>query len=433
MEETFKNIKKIRAHIKDMFLKLTAKKDIVNGYYIQYVEKNKKNKLFGLDSFHFQSKLIELEYKHLHDEYLFMDNRIYCDYYKLYGMVSSFCKQNFKSEYKFVNYPVYKDLEPYRVYDFETINNIHYNIIDLIQFIQNSIKNANDEIIRDKNRLKTGLNIENYIHNLEYNNNILISNIKLYENYLKSYHIYHMDFLKKLSDKISLFWRQLSNNMQVNDETLTQEFKDTDTELKTVDELFKNEITKNDEIINIDTDNFRELKNILNDLKVEIIENEDEIIIENKEEPRQRYIEDKREIEEPKKQNNKKEESCILREQINEPRDNSKSKVDFSLNEPILLEEYIYEKKIDNPIQYVNNKDENNVKDLEKETVHITSSFINNCDIEPRDIAIERNAFIPEISVENILDKDFVGIKEPVETIENILDNEKKKRRRKKK
>jgi hypothetical protein len=446
MEESFKNIKKLRAHIKDMFLNLTAKNDVVSSYYIQYVEKNKKNKMFGLDSFHFQSKLIELEYKHLHDEYLFMDNRIYCDYYKLYGMVATFCKQNFKTDYKFVMYPVYKDLDPYRAYDFETINNIHYNIIDLIQFIQTSIKNGEDEINRDKNRLKTGLNLENYIHNLEYKNNILISNVQLYENYLNSYHIYHMNFLKKLSDKISLFWKQLSNGMQVNDETLSQEFreiKDNETELKTADEILnilndnlnnnlvtetltetleKKDINQMDEVIKqTNNETVKETeKEPENETKKEIDEILDEpVLIENKdteeiietediEEPRQRGVENSREIE-SKENDTSQEESVLV--SITETNDNSN--FNLSLNEPVLLEEQIYN-KIDN----VDNVDKN-------DNVHIIPEFVNEKrEDETRDSAIERNAMIPEVSIENLLNNEFVGIKEP---------EPKKKRRNKKK
>jgi hypothetical protein len=444
MEETFKNIKKLRAHIKDMFLNLTAKKDVVSSYYIQYVEKNKKNKMFGLDSFHFQSKLIELEYKHLHDEYLFMDNRIYCDYYKLYGMVATFCKQNFKTDYKFVSYPVYKDLDPYRAYDFETINNIHYNIIDLIQFIQTSIKNGEDEINRDKNRLKTGLNLENYIHNLEYRNNILISNVQLYENYLNSYHIYHMNFLRKLSDKISLFWRQLSNNMQVNDETLSQEFKEikeNDTELKTADELLKNEIVneqplsvvkesveetleesviieneitdkdnQDNKLINQETKEEDDIEEITEEMTEEMTQNEIENEIEiEKEEPRQRglrYFENTREIEE-KESHTTEEESNVVSSAFDDTRETSS--VNLSLNDPVLLEEKIYD------------------KEDKEDTVHIRPDFINEIkEEEIRDVAIERNAMIPEVCVENIINEEFIGIKESVVVTEN-----KKKRKKK--
>ncbi len=214
MEERFNQIKTIRFEIKDSFAKLTAKKDTVRGYYIQYIEKNKKNKMFGLDSFHFQSKLIDLEYKHLNEHYIFIDNRIYCDYYKLYNILIAFYKQNFKTDFKHRNYPIYKDLEPFKQYDFDDINNIHYDIIEMIQHAYAIISQNNEEIKTDQQKLKSGFNIDNYVHNHIYKNMLLQTNINLYENYLNSYHIYHMDFLKNLLDKLGLFKNQLSTNVR---------------------------------------------------------------------------------------------------------------------------------------------------------------------------------------------------------------------------
>jgi hypothetical protein len=446
MEETFKNIKKIRAHIKDMFLSLTAKKEIVNSCYLQYIDKNKKNKMFGLDSFHFQSKLIELEYKHLHDEYLFMDNRIYCDYYKLYGIVSAFCKHNFKTDYKFIVYPVYKDLEPYRVYDFDTINNIHYNIIDLFNHIQIIIKNREDEINKDRTNMKTGLNLDNYIYNLEYKNNILISNVKLYENYLNSYHIYHMKFLRKLNDKIFLYWNQLSNNIKINNEPITSELNNT-TQLKSVDDILKNEtenslcneninntinsfedfseelenilIEKDFQVINkqlyktqnIEKEEFEQLEdipeketyqdNLNEEQQVELMEElvEEFVKVPITEEPRQRYEENISKINSQESDKTTKE-SFMVSSEFNETIETTG--INLYLNEPVLVEEI-------------------------NESVHITPDFMNdNIDKEQqRDSALERNYMIPEILEDNLLNSEFIGIKESVV-------NENKKKRKKK-
>lgn len=95
MEAGFEDIKKIRTEIKDYFEKFKKKKDQMRIYYKKYIEKNKKNDMFGLDSFHFQSKLLEFESKHLNDQYLLIDNRIYCDYYKLYEMIRVFHMKTF--------------------------------------------------------------------------------------------------------------------------------------------------------------------------------------------------------------------------------------------------------------------------------------------------------------------------------------------------
>ena len=226
MDEGFNKIKNIRFEIKDTLAKLTAKKDTVRGYYIQYIEKNKKNKMFGLDSFHFQSKLIELEYKQLNEHYIFIDNRIYCDYYKLYNILIVLYNQKFKTYTKQRNYPIYKYLEPFKQYDFDDINNIHYEIIEMIQHAYVLVSQNNDEINFDTQKLKSGFNIDNYVHNNIYKNTILLTNINLYEKYLNSYHIYHMNFLKNLLEKMGLFQKHLSTDLIT--ETIVEPAKKTD-------------------------------------------------------------------------------------------------------------------------------------------------------------------------------------------------------------
>ena len=55
----FNQIKEIRLKIKNKIKKIQEIKDIIKTNYINYIKKEKKE-FFGLDSFHFQNKVIEL-------------------------------------------------------------------------------------------------------------------------------------------------------------------------------------------------------------------------------------------------------------------------------------------------------------------------------------------------------------------------------------
>ena len=147
MEAGFEDIKKERTEIKYFFERFKKKKEQMRSYYKEYIEKNKKNNMFGLDSFHFQSKLLELESTHLTEQYLLIDNRIYCDYYKLYEMIRVFHKKTFKIETQKRVYPIYKDLEPLKSYRFEDINHIHYDIIEMINQAYKIIEDTKNEIM----------------------------------------------------------------------------------------------------------------------------------------------------------------------------------------------------------------------------------------------------------------------------------------------
>lgn len=185
--------------------------------YKEYIEKNKANKtnkVFGLDSFYYQSRLFDLELKQLKEHYSFVNNRIYCDYYKLYGMVKTFYKENFKLEPKKRNYMPYKDLEPFKQYEFSDSMNLNQDILDMIQTSMAIIYKKEEEEVIDIHTLKR-INIDNYIYNNRYNNESLKTKVELYEKYLNSYHIYHMSFLIHLLDKIRLLFGQNTQTMNM--------------------------------------------------------------------------------------------------------------------------------------------------------------------------------------------------------------------------
>ena len=216
IEKKFEEIKSIRAFIKNTFKTLTEKHIEIKSQYKTYIDANRKCEY--LDSFYFQIKLLDYDYDTTNKLYNYIDNRIYCDYYKLFVIIYSFFKLNFKTEksemiLKNTKYPIYKDLEPYKIYDFDTINDIHQDIIRLIEYINKIIQQNEDEIKTHQSKLSSGINIDNYIHNLEYHNNIIVNNVNLYKKYLSAYHTYHLSFLSNLNSKLNCIHEQLDNDI----------------------------------------------------------------------------------------------------------------------------------------------------------------------------------------------------------------------------
>ena len=132
----FDQIKEVRLKIKQSIAKIDDIKDSIKENYKQYITRETQY-YFGLDSFHFQNKAIELEHANVLELYHFIDNRIYGDYYKLFSMIVTELKthlqesqlDNVKEIKHLQNYPIYKDLEPFKKYDFDLINQIHQDII----------------------------------------------------------------------------------------------------------------------------------------------------------------------------------------------------------------------------------------------------------------------------------------------------------------
>ena len=178
-----------------------------HAQYKEYLEKNKTHKVFGLDSFNYQTRLFDLEMKQVKEQYAFVNNRIYCDYYKLYGMVKTFYKENFKLEPKKRNYMPYKDLEPFKPFEFLDSMNLNQDIVEMIQKSFDIVRKKEEEVSIGNHSIHRH-NLDNYILNHRYNNDSLKTKVELYEKYLHSYHIYHMAFLSNLLEKVQMLFRQ---------------------------------------------------------------------------------------------------------------------------------------------------------------------------------------------------------------------------------
>ena len=222
----FDNLKETRLKIKQRFNEIDIIKNAIKQNYIQYIEQENTN-FFGLDSFHFQNKAIELEYENMLHLYHFIDNRIYGDYYKLFLMISESLRDQLSESqlYKLKelqhleNYPMYKDLEPFKIYEFDLINQIHQDIILVLTNVKEMVLENDVAIHEHQKHLKLGMNIDNYVINQQYKNHHLKLSNDLHENYLQVFHTYHDTWLKKYYEKLDLFFKQISHHRE---ETIEQ-------------------------------------------------------------------------------------------------------------------------------------------------------------------------------------------------------------------
>ena len=140
-EKNFQTVKQLRINLNNIFIEIDEKIKILNEIYNEVVKcHTDKNYTIGLDSFYFQNKLLQLEYVNMQGVFNFIDNRIYCEYYKLHRMLFDFINHEIKEKtivdkllISHKKYPMYKDLEPTKIYDFNVT-------IEIKNTIQHSIK-----------------------------------------------------------------------------------------------------------------------------------------------------------------------------------------------------------------------------------------------------------------------------------------------------
>jgi hypothetical protein len=220
LKTDFNNISSIRSNVKNVFDILKQRIDKLKSLYSDFIHHN-DNQLFvfGLDSFRFQSKLIDLEYEDMMRLFLAINNRMYCEYFKLYKIIVAYIHENISDKkitevIKVNNFPVYKDLEPYKEYKFETVLELHENILVLLGSIMNSIENKENELVVYQKKQRIGLNIDNFVTSFNYDILIMKERVCVFLTYMEFFHILHTKYLKRFNNKIQLMYTHINNDIK---------------------------------------------------------------------------------------------------------------------------------------------------------------------------------------------------------------------------
>jgi hypothetical protein len=209
-----KEIAKVKSVVLEKLIQLKSQ-------YNELIKSNsKKIFLFCLDSFYFQYKTFAIEMEHIDRFRSLINNRMYCDYYKLYNIIISYIKENRTElnidELELKTYPVYKDLEPFQEYKLDDIKDIHSNILLLINRLYLQSTGRNDTIEHYSENHKIGFSISNFLNTLEYENRLLREQISLYINYISFFHISQKRQLNRLFMRMQDFYREIDDNININ-------------------------------------------------------------------------------------------------------------------------------------------------------------------------------------------------------------------------
>lgn len=203
--------------------------------YAEFVNNNRNNLfVFGLDSFRFQAKLIDIEYSDMKRLFLAITNRMYCEYFKLFKIIIDYIKENCdnKKLQDFINvndnYPIYKDLEPFKQYDFEIIQNLHELLISLLSSLNNILINKEYDLKLYQSKNNIGLNIDNFVNTFNFNNIMMREKIILFITYLEFFHKLHNKYLKRFTTKLQLMYSQITHDIKFDDNEESKKTKNMD-------------------------------------------------------------------------------------------------------------------------------------------------------------------------------------------------------------
>jgi hypothetical protein len=225
LKNDFNNLINIRNNVKNIFEILQSRIDKLKILYSEFIQNNKNQMfVFGLDSFNFQSKLIDIEYDDMKRLFMAIGNRMYCEYFKLNKIIIEYILNNIKDKkiteiIKVNNYPIYKDLEPFKEYKFETLMDIHENILKMLAILVSELGNKENELTIHKSKQHIGLNIDNFVTTFNFNNSVMRERILMFITYIEFFHKLHTKYLKRFSNKIQLIYTDINNDIKF-DESL---------------------------------------------------------------------------------------------------------------------------------------------------------------------------------------------------------------------
>lgn len=232
--------------------------------------------LFCLNSLYFQYKILNMELENFNKINSLIQNRMYGDYYKLYNIIISQCKDNniLFSEEEFTNisfikkrnnstdtvedeedsippctfsnsdslqslanisevkleidknvatdglnesrFPVYKDVDPFFKYKLEDIIHLHDRIMYIINKLDDIYISKKENTNNHKRDICVGYSLKIFLNTLEYENEILKGQINLYLDYILFYHNSQKKYLENLLKKTEDFVNDMDLNIFVN-------------------------------------------------------------------------------------------------------------------------------------------------------------------------------------------------------------------------
>jgi|UniRef100_A0A6C0CXY8 hypothetical protein len=222
----FDNIKEMRSEIAILFDSLNGRIKKLKEMYSEFVTYTKsiktadvKSFIFSLDSFYFQTSLLQKEYYYLNDYYGIIVNRMYGEYYKLLKLITEFVEKSMIDNklheiLKNKKYPKYDDLDDARQYPFEIILQLNEDIIAVVNYLIHVLKDKEMSLKQYTTNQNYGLNVNNFVSTYNYEVVVLQEQINLYEKYLEFFYHVHEKLLKRLITKISVLEAQLNTDIK---------------------------------------------------------------------------------------------------------------------------------------------------------------------------------------------------------------------------
>lgn len=226
VKEVFDDVKDMRSEISNLFESLDGRITKLKDVYKDFIKNTNAIKspdvkpfIFSLDSFYFQTSLLEKEFNYLKDYKNIIINRMYGEYYKLFKLINIYVDRShidnkLNEILKHKNYPKYDDLDDSKEYDFNLIVQVNEDIMNIVNYLINILKDKELALKQYTTNQNYGLNVDNFVSTYNYEVVVLREQINLYEKYLEFFYKVHQKLLNCLIVKISVLEAQITTDIK---------------------------------------------------------------------------------------------------------------------------------------------------------------------------------------------------------------------------
>lgn len=221
ISKKFDSVLHLRQEIDSVLEVLDNRLGVLRSMYSTMVKKFGNNEVYtlGMDSFHFQSSLIESDCAHLKKVYRDIDNRVYGEYYKLYGMILTYIGKDLKNKRLLTklskDFPAYKTLASGTTYDISVTTDIHSLIAESILELEALIVTKETELDNDRKQNQLGINIDSLVHMHSFANMLVKARTNMFREHLEAFFAHHTRYYNRLLTRAKLHMGIVTEDISV--------------------------------------------------------------------------------------------------------------------------------------------------------------------------------------------------------------------------
>jgi len=213
IKTTFQAVIDKNVEITQYFTNLNDKKNKLTSLYKQLLDEN-SSIVSTLDIFNFQIRLLGNDIVYLQQKYNNINNRIYCQYFKIYLQVQEYILESIPEiQVPKASFPTYDDTNLNKVYEFKTICEIHDFICSLISGIIEFVKIRNQEYKKYQTINNVGVHINVFVDTFKHNIKAKIDQMLLFTNMVRFFNTSGLNYYNKIFNTIEFINTNISNDI----------------------------------------------------------------------------------------------------------------------------------------------------------------------------------------------------------------------------